>query len=219
MPFVKIPPAKWPQDELAIPRGIGQMPPVEFGNKNIVGAEFFSLAADFTFLHTLGPANVGPTITTVIPTPQDGDFWCDQISIIAWATFAGQTGRNIVSYPDGFITIKDVRTQRSLINSPLFNTPTGQGFLVPKNSVPWLLFRKFPPGGLDADFNYNGNQPVPTGFRDVGTLIQPFCFTRQGGIEVSMTSALAPPGGTGSPFDYTLTVCFGGWKEYANASH
>lgn len=219
MPFVKIDPAKWPQDALAIPRGLGQMPPVEFGNEKVVGAEYFSLAADFTFLHTLPAANIGPTLTAILPTPQDGDFWCDQIAIISWATFAGLTPRQVVSYPDGVVTIKDVRTGRSMINSPLFNTPNGQGFLLPKNCLPIQFFRKFPASGVDGDLLYAGAQPVPTGFRDTGTMIQPFCFTRQGGIEVTMTSALSPPGGFGSPVDYTLTIAFGGWKEYANASH
>lgn len=217
MPFVKLDPAKWPQDELAIPRGLGQMPPVEFGNEKVVGAEFFALSADFVFLHTLPNNNVGPTLTTILPTPQDGDFWCDQIALNSWVTFAGQTVRNSILNLDGFVTIKDIRTQRSLINSPVFLTPFN-GYLIPRNSLPIGFFRKFPPAGIDGDNLYTGNNPVPTGFRDTGTMIQPFCFTRQGGIEVTMTSAIAPPGGVGSPIDYTVTLTFGGWKEYANAS-
>lgn len=215
-PIVKIPPRTWPQDTLAIPRGLGQMPPVEFQNSAVVGAEFFALSADFTFLHTLPAANVGPTLTVILPTPQDGDFWCDQISIVSWAFITSGAPKNVVSYPDGFVTIKDIRTGRSLISSGLFNTPTGQGFLIPKNSVPLQLFRKFPPSGVDGQLLYDGSQPVPTGFRDTGTLIQPFVFTRNGGIEVTMTTALSPPSAV---IDYTLTICFGGWKEYANASH
>lgn len=217
MPFVKLTPEKWPQDDLVVPRGLGAMPPIEYGNKNVVGAEFFSIAADFTFLHTIG-AGVNTTQMQVLATPQDGDFWCDQISIISWATSAGQVTRNIVSYMDGMVTIKDVRTGKPLIFSPLFNTPTNQGFLIPKNSLPIGFFRKFPPSGIDGDLLYTGSVPVPSGFRDTGTMIQPFLFTRQGGIEVTMTNNTGPPGGAGSPFDYTLTICFGGWKEYAYAS-
>lgn len=215
MPFVKLNPAKWPQDDLVVPRGLGSMPPIEFGNKAVVGAEFFSISADFTFLNGLAAIT---TQLQVLPTPQDGDFWCDQISTISWATFAGQTVRQVVSYMDGMVTIKDVRTGKPLIYSPLFNTPTNQGFLIPKNSLPITFFRKFPPSGVDGDLTYAGNNPLPTGFRDTGTMIQPFCFTRQGGIEVTMTNNNSTPGGTGSPLDFVVTICFGGWKEYANAS-
>lgn len=215
MAFVKLTPEKWPQDTLDVPRGLGSMPPIEYGNKAVVGAEFFATSADFTLLHTLGAVT---TQTVIIPTPQDGDFWVDQISAISWATFAGQTIRNVISYPDAMVTIKDIRTNESLINSPLFNTPTNQGFLIPKNSLPLLFFRKFPPSGVEGDLTYAGNVPLPTGFRDTGTMIEPFCFTRQGGIEVTLTNNNSTPGGGASPVDFVVTICFAGWKEYANAS-
>lgn len=219
MPFVKLKALKWPQDNLTVPRGLGSMPPIEYGNRAVVGAEFFALSADFSMPHTLAALT---TQTQILPTPQDGDFWCDQISVVSWLTsFAGQA-RNLVQYPDAMVTIKDVRTAKPLIFSPLFNTPSNQGFLIPKNSLPITFFRKFPPSGIDGDLTYSGSQPVPNGFRDVGTMIQPFLFTRQGGIEVTMTNNNVPPGGGAGPpptlFDYTVTICFGGWKEYANAS-
>lgn len=212
MPFVKLKPEIWPQDNLTVPKGIGSMPPVEYGNRAVVGAEFFAItSADFLLPHALAAQTVQ---MQVLPTPQDGDFWCDQISAISWASnFAGQT-RNVVSYPDAMVTIRDVRTGQSLIFTPL----PAAGIFVPKNSLPLTFFRKFPPSGIEGDLAYAGSTPVPTGFRDTGTMIEPFCFTRQGGIEISLTNNNSPVGGFGSTVDFLVTICFGGWKEYANAS-
>lgn len=215
MPFVKLTPGKWPQDDQVVPRGLGAMPPVEFGNKAVVGAEYFALSADFVFPHTL---NFLQTQRQVLPTPQDGDFWVDQISIISWGTFVGQTIRQVAAYMDGMVQFSDIRTGTTPIFSPLYNTPPNQGYLIPQNSLPMALFRKYQRSGVEGDLLYNGNIPLPSGFRDTGTLIQPMLFTRQGGIAVSMTNNVNPPGGSGSPVDYTITICFSGWKEYANAS-
>lgn len=212
MPFVKISPYDWPQDALEIPDGFGGMPPIEAGNRVVTGSEYFCLSGQFLFPATTPAFSIRQAI---MATPQDGDFWCDQICAVSWATdTAAGVLRDRQAFLASVVTIKDQRTGRSLIYNPSFNTFNNQGTLFPANSVPVNLFRKLPQSGTENGADYDGTTPPPSGFRTTGTLIQPYCFTRQGGIEVSVTSLYA----ASATLSYDLTIAFSGWKEYANAS-
>jgi hypothetical protein len=210
MPFTRIKPENWPQDALAIPDGFGGMPPLEHDNRVVVGSEFFALSHRFDF-----PAGMAAHTTqrAILATPQDGDFWCDQIASLSWEELAGED-RDRQAFLASMLTIRDQRTGRSLIYNPTFNTFNNQGTLFPPDAVPINLFRKLPQSGTENSFDYSGDTPPPSGFRTSGMLIQPYCFTRQGGIEITLTSLFAAPAVTG----FEISVAFLGWKEYANAS-
>lgn len=210
MPYMQVSPVDWPQDAMRVPSGLGSMPPIEFGNRHVTQSEYFALSARFQV-----PAATQrfTTFSTVLATPQDGDFWCDQIAAVSWQNTVGVQGFDVLL--GSMVTIIDARTQKSLIYSPSIQAPLNQGVVLPPNSVPLVLFRKFPgTGGPEGDLAYSGNNPTPAGFRDTGTLIQPHCFTRQGGIAVSLTTNYTSPGNV----SYDITLMFSGWKEYANAS-
>lgn len=213
MPYSVIKPDNWPQDAMEVPSYPGMMPPIEFANKSIVGGEYFALTQRCIF----APATVAFTTQTfTIATPQDGDLWCDQIAMVSFLYTGAAQG--VLNVNDVVVTIKDVKTGHSPIYCPPFKHPpnatiaAGQ-ILLPANAVPLSLFRKFPQEGLDGGFlAYDGETPLPAGFRDTGTLIQPTCFTRQGGIEVAFTN-ISPT----VAWQYDITLMFSGWKEYDNA--
>jgi len=209
MPFIPIKPDRWPQDELRIPDGMGGMPPVERGNRTVVGSEFFALSARFQFA-TATPAQTFRR--EILSTPQDGDFWCDQIAVVSWEEEVGEP-QDAQRFLQSMVTIRDVRTGKSLI----FNRGLAEGFgagLIPTDSVPVNLFRTLPQSGTEVGTDYDGTVPAPAGFRSKGSLIQPFCFTRQGGIEVTMTTLATVP----ANIAFDVNIGFLGWKEYANAS-
>lgn len=185
-------PYSWPQDALAIPGGIGAMPPVSRANREIARAEYAAFAANFTVPNNQA---AGAIQSAIIPTDQDGDFWCDQIAAVSWVTIG--VAQQLVAMVVANMSVVDARTGRSLFYP---------------DSVPIDLFRKF---SLYTPFNYSGREPNPSGFRQTGTLMQPFCFTRQGAIQLSLAFPIATTAPTGS---YDLTVMFSGWKEYAHAS-
>lgn len=212
MPYTRINPAAWPQDALVVPNGFGSMPPVEAGNRGGIGSEYFCLSTRFQIAAN-SPAHTVRRDT--IATPQDGDFWCDQICAVSWLALpGGGVVRNTQGFVASMVTMKDIRTARHLVYSPSFNTFSNQGQLFPANSIPLNLLRKLPQSGTEDGADYDGTTPPPSGFRTTATLIQPYCFTRQGGIEVSLTTLYAMPAGTSAD----ITIAFSGWKEYANAS-
>lgn len=206
-------PWTWPQDTLRVPDGQGGMPPINVVNANQVRSEYFCLSAEFTLTPALAAHT---TQSTILDTPQDGDFWVDQIAVVSWLSDPGGEGvtKDIQSFLASMITIRDNRTNRSLIYNPPFNTFNNQGQLFPADAVPINLFRKLPQSGAENSVAYDGSTPAPSGFRATQDLIQPYCFTRQGGISVSLTTLFAVPAG----FTYDISIGFSGWKEYANAS-
>lgn len=189
--YLPLKPYNWPQDEVAIPRGIGSMPPIEYANRILSRSEYATFTATFA-----APAlqAAGTTAGTIINTDQDGDFWCDQIAIVTWQTSAGTTQLRLPSFE---FAVQDMRTNRKLFYP---------------GRVPAAMFRKFPL--VTPTSVYSGQEPSPAQFRTTGTLIQPFCFTRQGGIIIDITYPNAVPAAT----SYQIDIMFSGWKEYANAS-
>jgi len=188
----RLPPQTWPQDTLQIPNAAGRfMPPVEKGNVDIARQEAFTMSGSFVYDRRVD----GAELRLMIPTDQDGDFWVDQIYMVTWWTNEYKS-----IFPSrGTLKIKDVRTGRSL------NYPDG----IPLNFLNTLVL--FPD---DAGFD-PANSPPPDGFRSTSTLPQPFCFTRQGGIDLTITWI-----GNSAPTGVVVTtdIAFGGWKEYTYAA-
>lgn len=177
---------------MQIPSGIGSMPPVEYANRSVIGAEYSCFTASFN--NAAGQA-AGFTQGTILNTDQDGDFWCDQIAIVSWIYLGAAQGQ--LRLPFFMMNVSDARTGRKLFFP---------------GDVPSAMFRKFP---LTSPTSvYSGQEPSPAFFRTTGTLIQPFCFTRQGGIVLNLNYPNAVPALT----TFQTQIMFSGWKEYANAS-
>jgi hypothetical protein len=212
MGFTRINPLNWPQDDYAIPDGLGGMPPVDGVNAVVTRREFFGLSQRFLFPDTVS-AYQGQTV--ILPTPQDGDFWCDQIAVVSWLANPEGEGvtKDIQSFLASMVGIVDVRTGLSPIYSPSFDVGVS-GQLFPSNTVPINLFRKLPQSGTENSVAYDGTTPPPSGFRATWTLNQPWCFTRQGGVQLSVTPLFDVP--DDETFD--VTIGFTGWKEFAHAS-
>lgn len=215
MPFQVVKPYNWPQDKLEVPNGFGGMPPIDYGNENVVAGEYFALTGEFVYQ----PGTPAYTsISAILKTPQDGDFWCDSIGVVSWLQDTVTVGvtKDLQHFLTSVVTIEDARTGRTMIYNPAI-TPTNHaaGPVFPPNSVPINLFRKLPQSGTESSsFGYSGDTPTPNGFRTTASLIQPMCFTRQGAINVSCTSLDDVPAGQ----TFFMSICFNGWKEYANAS-
>lgn len=205
-------PINWPQDALNVPDGHSGMPPVNRGNA-LIGSEYVCLSSRQVF-------NAGTAAFTlrndILNVGQDGDFWCDSIGVVSWLT-----DTTTIPLPDqqrqaflaSMLSVRDVRTGRDLF----FNRGLSSGGFanrIPQNSVPINLFRKLPQSGTEAGQDYAGNTPPPNGFRVTGNLPQPFCFTRQGGIALALTTLIAVPAG----WTFDVAIGFSGWKEYAHAS-
>lgn len=188
-----IEPYTWPQDKLRIPGvdggGARFMPPVEVGNVEVARQEAFTMSGRIN-LGAASPA--GGVFNLTIPTDQDGDFWCDQMYMIAWVTGSYFS----VRAPPSTISISDLRTGRALT----YPGPMPSNFL-----ATLILFSD------DAGFD-PASSPLPDGFRSTSTLAQPFCFTRQGGIQISLNILQGYGPAT------TVDIAFGGWKEYTYAS-
>lgn len=207
---------QWPQDDLDVAR-VGPMPPVDLINRAVVGREYATYSALFSFPLA---AAFGTTIVQIIATDQAADFWVDQVASITWQ-FDTQNNRFFENNLDGAVRVRDLRTGIDLgytgAQQPSNWDGSAIGLTWLPNAIPLHLFRKFPNAGIEGQLLWQGTNPIPSGWRDTGTLIQPFCITRQGGLEVTVQSLAL---GTTGPVNYSrqVTLTFSGWKEYANAS-
>lgn len=172
------------------------MPHVSEDNANRDRQESFTISGTFAITTNLA---IGQIFSLYLPVDQDGDFWCDQIGMQGWGAGLSLTfGQPALPLP-GFIDIVDARTGLSLC-WPQASLPTE--FLVNRTNFTFN-------GGLGL-----GSLPYPQGFRPTGILPQPHCFTRGGGIQLILTSAIAWAGNAGA----TTDISFSGWKEYEFAS-
>ena len=209
MRFTALNPPTWPQDLLRVPNGQGGMSRVDPGNAAVVRSEFFAMVADFEFP---AAAPAGTFRREILATPNDGDMWVDQIAVVSWESDPDEPMAD-QQFIGAMVTIRDARTRRSLI----LNRGIGEGFglgLIPPDSVPINLFRTLPQSGTEVGVDYAGDVPMPCGFRSKGTLPEPFCFTRGGAIDVTVTTLAAGP----ADASYDVTLGFLGWKEYAHAA-
>lgn len=211
MLYTSLKPYNWPQDSLDVPPGFGGMPPIEHDNKAFIGSEYFCMSAQFALTAAL-PAYT--TLNAILTTPQDGDLWVDQIGVVSWREGPADTVRMAQSFQAAMVTIRDQRSNQSMIHNPAFRTFNGGQILFPPDAVPINLFRKLPQSGTENGVAYDGSTPPPSGFRATGTLPQPRCFTRQGGIAISLTTLFAVAAST----RFDVTLAFSGWKEYLYAS-
>lgn len=202
MEWGPIKPAAWPQDTLRIPQGNTRfMPPVYKGNAQTSRQESFTMFGTFA----LGIATTaGQQFRLSLPTDQDGDFWCDQIYMVAWWPVSSALGFN--PFP-GVLTIADFRTGRELTYPPASVGAAGGG-------VPGEFFKTFVLFPDDVGFD-PASSPFPDGFRSTATLPTPFCFTRQGGIQMTYTTPNALTFGANPA---SIDIAFGGWKEYTYAA-
>lgn len=188
-------PYDWPQDTVRIPEGQGVMPAISTGNSVVIGQESTALGA--TFNYPVSQA-AGLTLSAILKTDLDGDFWCDQIGINAYQYVTGDPSPEPI-LPVANISIQDIRTGHKL-GYPDF--------------MPVDTFRRQSEFDNGSNFSWEGSIPFPASYRSTSTLIQPFCFTRAGGISVTLQFPFANPNNV----SYMLYVAFNGWKEYANAS-
>jgi hypothetical protein len=197
--FTPIPQQTWPQMDNRVPRAMSsQMPHIETTNFERARQEAFTMSGTFTLPTTI---TVGQQLALILPTDQDGDFWCDQIYMVGWGLQLNPAASNVASSPlMGTIDIVDIRTSKAL-TFPLGSLPTN--FLASVTN-----FSDDP--GYDP-----GANPYPAGFRSTSTLAQPFCFTRAGGISLNLVSAAQ---WAGVPGPNLVDIAFGGWKEYQYAS-
>lgn len=184
-------PIEWPQDTLQVP-GVGtRMPPLDPNNANFTGGEAFTMIGQLLAApNTAYPP--GSQIEAILPTDQDGDFWCRQIYL--QNPYAYTAPLQNVS-----VDIVDIRTG-------LFLTyPRGMPVQFLDNNGVFTNAKGALAGGL-----------MPEGFRSTGILQQPYCFTRQGGIKLVWTinSTIAS---VATPVPL-IFIAFGGWKEYTHAA-
>lgn len=181
---------QWPQDTLAVPNGGGSMPPIETANRDVDRRQSFTLVGEVNYP---GASPINTIRNLSLPTDADGDFWVNQIYLSGVSAKAGGLVNDI---PPGTVTFTDVRT--------------GKSMMWPE-ACPLDFFR----GAMQSEesgFNV-GETPFPNGFRSTGTLIQPWCFTRNGGIQIQFVCGPIDP-----TDNFTLSIGFAGWKEYAHAS-
>lgn len=181
-------PYNWPQDELQIPSGMGGLPQVEAGNTLVIRREGKTFTGGMDFAAGATPRAVE---TIIIPTDQDGDFWCSNIYLAAFYT----RNDGVVSpySPYGRVRIYDNRTGNPLI----YGAGVPMGFLI-----------------VNVDSLATVEPPPPAGLRSTSTLIQPFCFTRNGGIKLEIEGLVMPAVNWALSFQ----IAFGGWQEYTHAS-
>lgn len=186
-------PQTWPQVDNRVPRSGGQMPPIDPHNAERDRQESWTGSGTF---NVAGGWAAGAALPLTIATDPDGDFWCDQIYLVAWTVGVTKPART----PPATLAISDMRTGRAL------TYPTGVNTNFLTTQITFADdFGTPPPGQV----------PYPDGFRSTSTIAQPFCFTRAGGIVlqlVLLTADNAPPGAV------TIDVAFSGWKEYEYAS-
>lgn len=127
-PVVKpLVPYAWPQDNLTVPYGYGDMTPMNRSNAERVYRE--------PFAYTLVQANItSPSVTTIIKATQpDGDFWCNDIALLI-ATSAAPTALGVLLSP--MLNIFDLRTGYDL-SFPFVRANTFADELV-STMQPWL---------------------------------------------------------------------------------
>lgn len=197
--FGPLNPQDWPQMDNRVPRAMAAgMPAIEVTNAERARQESFTLSTTFTLPLTIVR---GQVLTQIIQTDQDGDFWCDQIYCVGWGLQLNPGSVSVPANPvASTVDIVDLRTARAL-TFPLASTPT-------------QLFTNMTIFSDDPGFD-PGALPYPAGFRSTSTIAQPFCFTRAGGIQITLTLAAAWAAVAGPNL---VDFAFGGWKEYAHAS-
>lgn len=180
--YGKLKPYEWPQDKVKIPNGQGLMPRIETMNGNVTKKEGAWYTGEFTV-----PAFTNFRTDFVIPIEPDGDFWCNNILSFSMVDDG-------IVQPAFKINIIDIRTGFDL-------------------TYPWarLAFFKTQPNVMGAA----GEAPYPVGggaFRSTSSMLQPYCFTRNGGIRVVIDSDGQVPE------EIYNQISFIGWKEYQFAS-
>lgn len=182
-------PYTWPQDTLRVPNGFGSLPIVDNLNKNLSKRLFFGMNGMFPTV-TQGSSQI-----VVLPTQDDGDFWCENLQIAIIDT----SGDTEVT-PYGYIQIEDISNNYALF--PKTNTING---------APLSLFQNLSIGALQV----TQTQGAPAGAGARSPWIQPYCFLRSCGIRVTVT--LTPSTPPLSP-SFNIYVNLSGWKEYAYAA-
>lgn len=178
-------PQAWSQDNLIVPEGYGLMPRVERLNQDTVKREFFC------YNTVIGPMAAGATLSQVIIGDADGDFWLDNIVVNALSDVPAD-----VTSLEGRFQVLDINQSYNLM--PASSITDG---------APLSLFQVFPPSlSLAA-----GPRTVGAGQR--ASLIQPYCFMRSGGIQITATIETWERAG-----DFSLFFNLSGWKEYDNAA-
>jgi hypothetical protein len=179
-------PYEWPQDKVKIPNGQGLMPRVDERNAFVTKRE----AAFFTAEDTYAGATAIKR-EYILETPPDGDFWCNGIRSISINTVTGV----YTNVPAWKVNIFDIRTGDDL-------------------TFPFVRFGFFKTVNLAGIAD--ANKPLPQGsgpLKSTSTLIQPYCFTRNGGIRVVVDTTDAQ-----LAQQQNWQLCFIGWKEYQYAS-
>lgn len=180
----------WPQDKLQVPAGGLGSPPIDANNFGAVRREAWTLSELFTVPLVVNLRDA--VFTQILPTDQDGDFWCQQVYLQNPKT----DGSFLI---DATLQITDLRTGRQLTFGPT-GVPT---HFLNNNGI-----------FTNSKAGAGASAVYPNGFRSTGLLQQPFCFTRQGGIKLDWTLT-APTGGAS---DHATVIAFSGWKEYSHAS-
>lgn len=204
-PIKIVKPPAWPQDVSRVPGGGAGMPPINANNAQYAEREAFTVSGTISI-----PVSTpqGTAFGLIIPTDQDGDFWCENISASGWLTVAGVVSANIIP---SFLSIQDIRTGHYLTYVGPSQSGVANVVNAP-NAVPLQLFQsiiRFQDVGFVP-----GDMPQPNGFRSTATLIQPYCFTRQGGIGLVLTTNF----GSVATVSCVIDIAFSGWKEYAFAA-
>lgn len=182
--IVPLIPYEWPQDKLEQPWGRGEMPRINAFNAAVTKREGFSIPVRFDGV------TWGTTQTVIVPTEQSADFWCTDIITIN--PFNNATGLPTGAHNNPYLTIKDLRTDIRLCDAP----------------VAWQYFSQ--PNVVAAGLVPVGNSAAV----QVRNPFEPFCFTRDGGISVTLMSQAA----AAAAVNYSFLMVFVGWKEYANAA-
>lgn len=212
---------EWPQDDLTPPAGL--MPPTDPVNRFVVGREYATYSCRLTWQGSTFDQQFGIAKSAVIFTDQSADFWVDQIAATGWVSVnvngVGFTKFNTDSIAMA-IQISDMRTGKSLCSSQVGATNWDGSALAlpwPQDAAPLNVLRKT--NYLEDNNFVVNNIPLPSGFRDTGTLPQPFCVTRQGGLNITMTNFQNLSVNVGFIVKIIdVSLMFSGWKEYANAS-
>ena len=192
--FAPLKPNTWPQDNNKVPsRWSVGMPTISPENKTRSRQESFAYPSSFTLPTTIV---VGQQITNTVPVDKDGDFWVDQIFMCGWGLQLGPRLQQ-VAYPlPGTVDIIDA--------------VTGHSLTWPAQSLPTAFLANIELFSDDTGFDVSGS-PYPTGWRSTGILAEPYCFTRGGAIQITLSSLAAWTGVAGP----NLTdICLSGWKEY-----
>jgi hypothetical protein len=200
------------------------MPAVDLINRSVVGREYATYSTRFTWQGSTFDSQFGVSHNAIINTDQAADFWVDQIGAIIWMALKLNTDPSFRQFsifgPVMAVQVSDIRTGRSLSTSRVLPTnPDGSPLVLPwpQDAIPIAVMHKT--AALESTPNVVDNIPQPSQFRDTGTLPQPFCVTRSGGLAVTVTNFQNLSVNTGQILRILdVTLMFSGWKEYANAS-